>query len=277
MIPKIIYEDEDLLAINKPAGLLSVPGRTTMSGVCVHQILPPPYARTLIVHRLDQATSGIMVMAKHALAQKLMSKLFAAQRVKKRYVAVVAHHVYPLGQWQLTQGALCKDWANRPKQMISDSGKPSLTYWRALLHLEHMGASVLDVAPLTGRTHQIRVHLLSVGLPVMGDTLYALEQARDFSTAQQTDQSPGGPHTFSIMRCAQSLNPFNRMLLHARQIDFVHPLSHQPVQLICEPDFIDVSTLISETIGENGANEPPDFLAEQSMTRLRTSQDPSIT
>jgi tRNA pseudouridine32 synthase/23S rRNA pseudouridine746 synthase len=271
MIPKIIYEDDDLLVINKPAGLLSVPGRTPMSGEYVHQKLPPSYAHTLIVHRLDQATSGVLVLAKHALAQTLMSKLFAAQRVKKRYVAVVAHHVYPLGQWQLTQGALCKDWARRPKQMISDAGKPSLTYWRALLHLERMGASVLDVAPLTGRTHQIRVHLLSVGLPVMGDTLYASDLAQDFSLPQRTDPCPvessvRALHTFSVKRCSQTLNPFNRMLLHARQIDFVHPLSHRSVQLICEPDFVDVSSLMSQSSSEAGENEPsdpPDFLAKQ--------------
>jgi tRNA pseudouridine32 synthase/23S rRNA pseudouridine746 synthase len=168
--PHLLYLDEALLVVCKPAGLLAVPGRGEAGADNLTAQLQALHADALVVHRLDMATSGLMVFARGAAAQRALSMAFEARRVRKHYEAVVEGTV--AGDDGEINAPLMADWANRPRQQISvDAGKPSLTQWRVL----HRAASTtrLALTPVTGRTHQLRVHLQHIGHPVRGDALYA--------------------------------------------------------------------------------------------------------
>jgi tRNA pseudouridine32 synthase/23S rRNA pseudouridine746 synthase len=154
----------------------------------------------LIVHRIDQDTSGLLLMARGIEAQRRMQRLFENRQVDKRYVAVVDGHPQQSAPddegWQRIEGAILLDWERRPIHIIHPDGKPSQSRWRVL----QAGAkrSLLELEPITGRTHQLRVHLQSIGHPILGDSLYAPPALR-----------------------AQS----QRLLLHARDLAFVHPFT----------------------------------------------------
>lgn len=164
---RILHVDDRLVVIDKPAGLLSVPGRTEPDCACTR--LQALYPDALIVHRLDQATSGLLLFARGAQAQRELSADFAERRVEKRYVAIVAGRLDGEGLIDLPVGA---DWPNRPRQQVDlASGKPAQTRWRVLT-VEGLHTRVL-LQPLTGRTHQLRVHLAHIGHAILGDTLYA--------------------------------------------------------------------------------------------------------
>lgn len=164
---RILHADDRLVVIDKPAGLLSVPGRTEPD--CASARVQALYPDALIVHRLDQPTSGLLLFARGAQAQRELSADFAERRVGKRYVAVVAGRLDGEGLIDLPLGA---DWPNRPRQQVDvDHGKPSQTRWRVLAHEGPHTRVALE--PLTGRSHQLRVHFAHLGHAILGDTLYA--------------------------------------------------------------------------------------------------------
>lgn len=164
---QVLHADNRLVVIHKPAGMLSVPGRTESD--CASARVQALYPDALIVHRLDQATSGLLLFARGVEAQRELSAEFAERRVGKGYVAIVAGRLDGEGLIDLPIGA---DWPNRPRQQVDHAhGKPSQTRWRVLAHEGPHTRVALD--PLTGRTHQLRVHLAALGHAILGDTLYA--------------------------------------------------------------------------------------------------------
>lgn len=163
----ILHADDRLVVVDKPAGLLSVPGRTEAD--CASARVQALYPDALIVHRLDQATSGLLLFARGAQAQRELSADFAERRVQKCYVAVVDGALVGEGIIDLP---LAADWPNRPRQQVDlERGKPSETRWRTLAPAGAHTRVALE--PVTGRSHQLRVHLAELGHPIVGDTLYA--------------------------------------------------------------------------------------------------------
>ncbi len=164
---KVVHADDRLVVIDKPPGLLSVPGRTEPD--CASARVQALYADALIVHRLDQATSGLLLFARGAQAQRELSADFAERRVDKVYIAVVSGRLDGAGLIDLP---LAADWPNRPRQQVDLAhGKPSQTRWRVLGAAGPHTRVALE--PLTGRSHQLRVHLAHLGHPIVGDALYA--------------------------------------------------------------------------------------------------------
>ncbi len=166
----IVYLDDSLIVIDKPAGLLSVPGRGPEKADCAAARVSARYRDALIVHRLDMATSGLMLMARGKAMQRALSGLFETGKISKTYIADVA------GRPHDTQGEidlpLIADWPNRPLQKVDfEIGKPSRTLWRVLASDEM--TSRLELTPLTGRSHQLRVHLAAIGHAILGDEFYA--------------------------------------------------------------------------------------------------------
>ena len=199
-----LYVDDHILIVDKPAGLLSVPGRSEPD--CVVSRLQTEFPDALTVHRLDMATSGVMVFARGAEVQRILSMAFAARRVDKRYIAVVAGETLDEGEVDLP---LITDWPNRPRQMIDHAiGKPSLTRYRTLSR--GGGTSRVELEPVTGRSHQLRVHMMAIGHPILGDEFYA------------------PPEVLS-----QAL----RLLLHAQSLSLPHPHTGETVTFISEPGF----------------------------------------
>ncbi len=204
----LLFQDQFLVVVNKPAGLLSVPGRGADKADSLAIRVQAQFADALIVHRLDRDTSGLLVLARGAKMHRRLSMAFAAREVDKRYVARVA------GRPKQTSGEinlpLIVDWPNRPKQHVNyETGKPSLTRYSLLNHDLASNTSLLELEPVTGRTHQLRVHLSEIGHPIFGDTLY------------------GG----AVAGAAE------RLLLHARDLSFAHPVSNASLRFICEPPF----------------------------------------
>lgn len=208
-----VHEDASLLVFDKPAGLPSVPGRTPALQDCVLSRALRRWPEALVVHRLDMATSGLLLLARGAAAQRQLSRAFATRAVRKHYVAVVDDpqarlHPSPdaagtCDGWQRIELPLSADWPRRPRQRVDPlGGKASLTLWRPLGHRD--GRSWLELEPHTGRTHQLRVHLAAIGHPILGDSLYA-----DDETAGATV----------------------RLMLHAQRLAFVHPANGQEMHL----------------------------------------------
>jgi tRNA pseudouridine32 synthase/23S rRNA pseudouridine746 synthase len=167
-----LHVDDALIVVRKPAGLLSVPGRGPQHADCVAARVQGRYPEALIVHRLDMATSGLLVMARNADAHRRLSRAFADRLVDKRYVAVVAGRM--TGDHGEVALPLICDWPNRPRQMVDHArGKPSLTRWQVLSRDTAAGTTRVALEPVTGRSHQLRVHLLALGHPIVGDELYA--------------------------------------------------------------------------------------------------------
>ena len=173
---ELIHVDADLIVVNKPGGLLSVPGRGPDKQDCAITRLQAQYPEALTVHRLDMATSGLLLMARGAEQQRRLSLDFAERRVHKRYVALVRGHLAGDAQaWSEVDLPLLTDWPNRPRQKIDPvQGKPSLTRYRVLGRETLAGQAVtrVELQPITGRTHQLRVHMLALGHPIAGDALY---------------------------------------------------------------------------------------------------------
>ncbi|MFZ8878472.1 MAG: RluA family pseudouridine synthase [Paracoccaceae bacterium] len=174
---EVVYEDAHVVAVNKPTGLLSVPGKGEHLSDCLLSRVMVAFPEALLVHRLDRDTSGVMVFALTPHAQRSMSMQFEARRTKKAYVACVA------GEVQESEGEidlpLIVDWPNRPKQMVChDTGKPAVTKFKRVSVTDDQ--SRLRLFPKTGRSHQLRIHCLAIGHPILGDPLYSPETVTDF-------------------------------------------------------------------------------------------------
>lgn len=198
---RILHRDDDVLVVSKPSGLLSVPGRGAARADCVEARARAECPGVTIVHRLDMDTSGVMVLARHPSAHRHLSRQFEERRVAKIYVARV-WGVIAEDAGEVDAPLIC-DWPNRPRQVIDPvGGRPAQTAWQVL----HRGARSTRVrlVPKTGRSHQLRVHMLSIGHPVLGDDLYAHPQARDAAERLQlhalslTFRHPSGDHDLII-------------------------------------------------------------------------------
>src|ERR1035437_9847632 len=165
---ELIYCDASLLVVNKPAGLLSVPGRGADKQDCLSARIQREFSDALVVHRLDMATSGLMVFARSVEMQRRLSEMFRERAVGKRYVALVSGKLEPAtGEVNLP---IIADWPNRPLRKIDlIVGKPSLTRYRTLSFID--GFVRVELEPVTGRTHQLRVHMAAIGHPILGDAL----------------------------------------------------------------------------------------------------------
>lgn len=203
----ILFQDKYLLIVNKPSGLLSVPGRGEDKLDSLIVRIQKEYPDALIVHRLDMSTSGLMIIALGKDNERTLSILFQQRKVDKKYVAVVNGIVSPqAGEIDLP---LITDWPNRPKQKVDfKTGKPSQTRYQVLSY--NNNTTRLELTPLTGRSHQLRVHMQSLGHVILGDELYANKDA--------IKKSP-------------------RLLLHASYLRFQHPVSDEQLTFNCEADF----------------------------------------
>lgn len=205
----ILYQDEHYIAVNKPAGLLSVMGRLPQHYDSAYYRILQDYPQAKVIHRLDMATSGILLFAKHRDAEIAMSKLFQARQVEKYYLAVVAGQVITAGSVDVP---LIADWDNRPKQKVDfEQGKSAKTLYQPLHYDEKQQYSLIKLTPITGRSHQLRVHMAYIGHPIIGDKIY-------------------NPHA--------QLNPFLQMCLHSAFLGFIHPLTGQQIHLSSLPPFL---------------------------------------
>ena len=206
------HVDADLLVLHKPPGLLCVPGRGPDKQDCLSARAQQHWPGALIVHRLDQATSGLVLMARHIDAQRRLSHAFAERQVHKRYQAVVQGQLGDEDSaWHEINLPIAADWARRPLRVIDHAlGKPSLTRWCALAHDAAAQTTRIELEPVTGRTHQLRVHLSAIGHPIVGDALYA-----DAATQAQAP----------------------RLLLHASHLAFTHPVTGELLTLEWAAEF----------------------------------------
>ena len=172
----VLHADHELLVVNKPAGLLSVPGKGPHLADCLLSRVQAAFPTALLVHRLDRDTSGVMVFALTPHAQRHLGLQFEKRQVKKTYLARLWAHLEPRsGTVDLP---LIVDWPNRPRQMVChDTGKPAQTEWKVLRH--EGNETRVRFFPRTGRSHQLRVHALALGHPILGDPFYATGAARD--------------------------------------------------------------------------------------------------
>lgn len=204
--PEIVYEDDWLVVVNKPAGMLSVPGKEALNSV--YQFLHERYPKAtgpMLVHRLDMATSGLLLAAKDKDTHQKLQALFCGREIKKRYTAVLS------GIVNADEGTinlpLCLDFHDRPRQMVSfEYGKPAITRYKVLERKN--GKTLMAFYPLTGRTHQLRVHAAhpqGLSCPIVGDELY-------------------GKHA-------------DRLYLHAAELNFIHPVSGEDMTICREADF----------------------------------------
>lgn len=190
----ILYEDGDILVIDKPAGLLSVPGKALEHKDSLQTQILAIYPEALLVHRLDMATSGLIIFARNAHAQRHFGLQFEKRVIKKTYTARVTGHV--LGDSGHINLPLITDWPNRPRQKVCfENGRPSQTDWCVVDR--DRDSTRLQLHPITGRSHQLRVHMLAIGHAILGDRLYANDK------------------TFTA-------SP--RLCLHATEISFRHPV-----------------------------------------------------
>lgn len=193
---EIVFQDDYLLVLDKPSGLLAVPGRGPDLQDCLSARVQAVYPAALVVHRLDRDTSGLMLMALDLTTQRALNHQFAQRQVEKRYVAMV--HGRPSTAEGVIDLPMCKDFDRPPCHKIDPiAGRPARTGWRLLA--SHGDRSRLEVSPETGRSHQIRLHLATLGLPILGDNLYAHAEARAMSS---------------------------RLCLHATELTLLHPVTH---------------------------------------------------
>ncbi len=172
----ILHHDHELLVVDKPAGLLSVPGKGPELADCLIARIQAVFPEALLVHRLDRDTSGVMVFALTPHAQRHLGLQFEKRQMKKTYVARV------WGEMAEKEGTvdlpLIVDWPNRPLQHVNhETGKQALTDWKVMR--TEGGNTRVRLFPKTGRSHQLRVHMLALGHPILGDPFYAEGEARD--------------------------------------------------------------------------------------------------
>ena len=190
---KVLYQDAAVIVVDKPAGLLSVPGKTEGRADCLQSRLRAAHWDTLLVHRLDCDTSGVMIFARTKAAQGFLGQEFEQRRAKKTYIARVA------GEMKADNGTvdlpLGTDWPNRPRQKVdNEAGRPAVTDWQVIAR--GAGETRLRLTPKTGRSHQLRVHMLELGHPILGDPIYS-----------------------------EDATLFSRLMLHAEILSLNHPVT----------------------------------------------------
>ena len=199
--PVVLFEDDHIIAVSKPSGLLSVPGRKEEHADSFMTRMQKNHPDAKIVHRLDMDTSGVMVMALNAQAHRTLNLQFERRETKKIYIAEL-WGVMDADQGRVDLPLIC-DWPNRPLQMVDfDQGKSAQTDWEVLSRDEHKGATRVALYPVTGRTHQLRVHMAEIDYPILGDDFYAHEAA--FKGA-------------------------DRLMLHAHKLMVRHPISDEDI------------------------------------------------
>ncbi|UJF19576.1 bifunctional tRNA pseudouridine(32) synthase/23S rRNA pseudouridine(746) synthase RluA [Vibrio sp. SS-MA-C1-2] len=203
----ILYCDQDIIAINKPAGLLSVPGRDPAHSDSCWNRVREQYPDCQVVHRLDMATSGLMILALHKQAERHLKIQFEQRIPTKLYYAKV------WGELEAKEGLidlpLICDWPNRPRQKVCfEDGKPSQTRYQFVK--QEGNNSIVKLLPVTGRSHQLRVHMMSLGHPILGDEFYAHDEAEALS---------------------------DRLQLHAAELCILHPTTEKPLHLFAPCDF----------------------------------------
>lgn len=205
----ILYQDDDLLIANKPSGLLTVPGKGPENQDCLYKRVLGINPNARIVHRLDQATSGIVMFPLNYPCLKQLTHQFESRDIHKRYLAIVSGLVNDdEGEVQLP---LICDWPNRPKQKVCyEQGKSAHTRYKVIGRDRDNNRSRMQLEPVSGRTHQLRVHMLSIGHPILGDRLYAPDDV--------ITQSP-------------------RLLLHAQELWLTHPITRTALQISCPATF----------------------------------------
>ncbi|MGL1830513.1 UNVERIFIED_CONTAM: RluA family pseudouridine synthase [Acinetobacter sp. HSTU-ASm16] len=206
----LIHRDEDFMVVHKPAGILSVPGKGDALFDSLLTRLVEIEPKTLLIHRLDRDTSGILVFALNKAAQSAISKQFQSRQTDKTYQALVVGELHGKGQINVP---VVYDPARPPLHIVDpDFKKPALTDWEVMEHLEIDGVAVTRVKlkPITGRSHQLRVHMQYLGHPIVGDTLYA-----------------------ELVH--QQLMP--RLCLHAEQLSFYHPKTDELMSFHCPVPF----------------------------------------
>lgn len=201
---KIIYIDDDLIIVDKPAGLLSVPGKAEDNRDCLITRIQEKYPEAIIVHRLDMATSGLMILPRSKRAEKRISVQFQRRKVLKKYVALL-HGVIDEDEGVITAPLIC-DWENRPRQKIDfEIGKPSQTYFEVLER--YKDTTRVCFWPSTGRSHQLRMHSIYIEHPICGDLFYIGHDG------------------------------YKRLMLHASYLEFKHPMSGEKIAFESLPDF----------------------------------------
>ncbi|GHG68190.1 pseudouridine synthase [Alishewanella longhuensis] len=207
----ILYQDRDLLVVNKPSGILTNPGRGEALADSLLSRVQQAYPGALLVHRLDLSTSGVVVFALRRKAERELKRQFAERLVKKRYLAVVA------GLMTSKEGIITlplrADPLNPPTQQVHAEGKTAETAYRVLQESskDHLERTLVELRPVTGRSHQLRVHMAALGHPILGDTFYAPE---------------------SVHQAAP------RLLLHAAELSLFQPYNQQPLTFVADTDFV---------------------------------------
>jgi tRNA pseudouridine32 synthase / 23S rRNA pseudouridine746 synthase len=212
---QLVYADDSLLVADKPSGLLAVPGRGEDKQDCLSSRVQAQYPEALVVHRLDMSTSGLMLLARSRSVQRSLSLAFAAREVHKRYEAVVQGRLtmpaHAEAAWAVIDLPIALDWPARPLRVIDSLlGKPSITRWQVQRYDPVNNTTRLLLEPVTGRSHQLRVHLQALGHPILGDALYAPADV-------------------------QSAAP--RLLLHAKELGLIHPVTGVPIEFVAETPF----------------------------------------
>ncbi|MEC4728686.1 bifunctional tRNA pseudouridine(32) synthase/23S rRNA pseudouridine(746) synthase RluA [Shewanella sp. D64] len=205
----ILYQDKDILVVNKPSGLLSVPGRDPAHRDSIYARVLAEYPNAQVVHRLDMSTSGVIVLALRRNAEKELKRQFRDRETKKTYYARVAGHIKE-GTGTIELPLIC-DWPNRPKQKVDHkSGKPSLTHYKVISRAKR--STLVRLTPITGRSHQLRVHMLAIGHPILGDNFYADPLAKRLAS---------------------------RLLLHAHELTIKQPYSGKELSFRCNVPFME--------------------------------------
>ncbi|HHA0034656.1 TPA: bifunctional tRNA pseudouridine(32) synthase/23S rRNA pseudouridine(746) synthase RluA [Yersinia enterocolitica] len=204
----VLYQDQHIMVVNKASGLLSVPGRAPENKDSVMTRIQADFPTAESVHRLDMATSGVIVVALTKAAERELKRQFRERETKKSYIARVWGH---LAQDEgLIDLPLICDWPNRPKQKVCyETGKPSQTLYQVLSR-DADGSTRVKLSPITGRSHQLRVHMLAIGHPILGDGFYAHPEAKAMAS---------------------------RLQLHAQELCITHPEFGTVMHFKCEPEF----------------------------------------
>lgn len=198
----VLFVDAHLIVLDKPSGMLSVPGKGPELQDCLASRVQLEYPDALVVHRLDRDTSGLLIMARGPAAQRELSRQFHDRQVVKRYLAVVAG--CPADDSGRIDLPLRKDFDHPPRHMVDPKyGRPAVTQWRVVER--GFDRTLVELTPLTGRSHQLRIHLQAIGHPILGDKLYA-------------------PPDVLAMAV--------RLMLHASQLALAHPATAAPLEFI---------------------------------------------